>query len=223
MQLEPKLLRNIPLDTMKHCGSLLPEDAVESRNPKDGSLFSLKARNLSVSLEPCPDFAALRARGDEAEAALLFIERHAAAFRLAEPRAELSIVRVERDELGFQHVRLAQRFQGLPVLNAELIAHFDRDFRLYLINGRYIPTPAGLKTEAAISVADASSEAARAVAGKPMDCGDCKADLAIYPEQSGARLVYVVKVNRKQINAWSVIIDATSGKFLEKISDIRSR
>ena len=195
---------------------------MEVRDPRNGSLQSLRAQDLSASLEICPEYAEARRQRDGSRAALLFIGRHAERFGLADPAGELAVLRNDGDGLGFQHVRLVQQFRGLPVLYAELIVHFDRDFRLYLLTGHYLPTPAMLDITPALTEASALTAAASAVPGAAPGCGGCSARLAVYPEEGHARLVFQVKVNPGMLNAATVLVDAATGKILKTLSDIQT-
>ena len=45
-----------------------------------------------------------------------------------------------RDELGQTHIRMQERFNGLPVVGAEYIVHADSEGRVIAMNGRFSPT-----------------------------------------------------------------------------------
>ena len=47
---------------------------------------------------------------------------------------------VMKDTLGFQHIRLTQHYNNIPVFGGEIIAHINNKNQLYQINGKYIPT-----------------------------------------------------------------------------------
>lgn len=49
-------------------------------------------------------------------------------------------VATHSDELGQTHIKLQERFNGLPVVGAEYIVHADRDGRVVAMNGRFAPT-----------------------------------------------------------------------------------
>ena len=54
--------------------------------------------------------------GQEVEASLTFFEDNAGAFKMAAPADELTLTRVDIDDLGMRHVRFQQVYQGLPVI-----------------------------------------------------------------------------------------------------------
>src|SRR5262245_36441804 len=58
---------------------------------------------------------------------------------LRSPREELALARSESDSLGMTHVRFRQVTRGIPVLGAELAAHFDAAGRVAAIDANYVP------------------------------------------------------------------------------------
>jgi vibriolysin len=85
---------------------------------------------------------------DEARASLTKI---APVFRAREE--ELVFKRARVDEQGHQHVRYAQRRDGLEVVGAELVAHIDAEGRLYAANGVLGGGPAASQPEVAAEAA----------------------------------------------------------------------
>ncbi|HKR64245.1 MAG TPA: M4 family metallopeptidase [Thermoanaerobaculia bacterium] len=49
-------------------------------------------------------------------------------------------IRTERDSLGQTHIKLQERFNGLPIVGAEYIVHSDSEGRVIAMNGRFIKT-----------------------------------------------------------------------------------
>ena len=159
-----------------------------------------------------------RSERDPAAQAIEFISAHREVFRLKNPAEELKVSAVNRDELGFHHVRLAQVFGGLDVAHCQLIVHFRANGALYLINGSYIPTPAALDLRPKLSAAAAVRAIAAELTAEP---ADWPAALKIWPARNGAGLLaYEVAASIAPDRAWRVFVDAHSGKILDRISAV---
>jgi bacillolysin len=62
---------------------------------------------------------------------------------------------VERDTLGFTHVRLDRLFEGIPVLGEQLIAHLDAQGEVADVTGAARPIPVGISGEFRVSPQEA--------------------------------------------------------------------
>jgi bacillolysin len=98
------------------------------------------------------------------EKAYAFFQQYGAAFGVTAPRQQLVVTKVMRDDAG-SDVRMAQRHNGLPVFNAELIVHFTPAGAITAVNGTFLPN-LKVPTQAKISAGDATARATGAVAGK---------------------------------------------------------
>lgn len=191
----------------------LPRTGLRS-DPRLGTLVSLRGGDLASDMADAAGYADAVAAGRYDEAARLWLEAHRAALRLESPAEELRPEATEPDPLGFTHLKYRQVYRGLPVWGSELMLHWNRERRLYLVNGRYLPTPAGLETEAALSP---EQVVARSGAAPPADCADCTARLGIYGGKAGPSLAYRwwSPQGVAQRRQWTV--DAHSGEVLEDI------
>jgi len=77
------------------------------------------------------------ARGTEIAATYRFFEENKSAWRMTDPQAELTVARMDVDDIGMRHVRLTQQYLGIPVIGGELIAHFSADDVLKTVNGHF--------------------------------------------------------------------------------------
>jgi Zn-dependent metalloprotease len=203
----------------------LPAEAETRREPERGTLVHLKAPNLSRTLEDRdPAFRALQAAGQWAEAALAFVSAHAAAFRLDRPQDELRIRSVQTDAQGLTHVRLAQSHAGISVWGAEILVHLDRAGHVYLVQGRYAPTPRGLETTPGLPAARALEVVAGEIPGLGGRCARCTAELAVFaPPQGQPRLVYRVDAPVSLAEGWEVLVDARTGAVLQRLPTVVRR
>ena len=183
----------------------------------------MKAPNLSEHLEHDPDFAQLQTSKQFGDIACAFIHAYRADFRLTQPVDELQTHSVKTDDLGLTHVRLQQTFQDIPVWAAELIVHLNADTQVYLVQGRYIPTPHNLSTEPSLTN-QAALQRATDHLGRPLaGCLECQAELVIFAAEGKApRLAYRVLALLSVAEGWEVMVDAQTGEVLQKLSTIQS-
>ena len=59
-----------------------------------------------------------------------FVAAHRDRFKLRDARKSLSLKRTETDALGMTHARFQQTVRGVPVIGAEIAAHYDREGRV---------------------------------------------------------------------------------------------
>ena len=71
------------------------------------------------------------------------------AMNIKNPAEEFDVTRVETDDLGQSHVRMQQKFGGLPVWGGEVIVH-ERNGAISMMNGVYFPTPSVLELDPSI-------------------------------------------------------------------------
>ena len=149
-------------------------------------------------------------------------------FGITDAEAEFEVKRVDEDKLGFRHVRLTQRHQGLKVVGGELIVHFNRDEAAYEVNGQYAPaiavgTRPGLTANAATKVAqDDVTEMGfiETVIAKV-------AELVVYA-MNGAepRLAWELTLvgrdsDGRRPASWCYWVDAQTGDVLMKFNDVK--
>ena len=194
------------------------------RDPRLGTITFLKAPNLSERLKHNTDFVRLQANNQFGDLARTFVEAYRADFRLTQPADELRVQSVKTDNLGLTHVRLQQTFHDVPVWAAELLVHLNADKQVYLIQGRYIPTPHNLSTDPSLTNQAALQRAANHL-GKPLaGCLKCQAALVIFAAEGKApRLAYRVLALLSLAEGWEVMVDAQTGEVLQKLSTIQSR
>ena len=183
----------------------------------------MKAPSLSERLEHDPDFAQLQASKQFGDLARAFIHAYRADFRLTQPANEFRVHSVKTDALGLTHVRLQQTFQGVPVWAAELVVHLNADTQIYLVQGRYIPTPHNLSTDSELTEQTALQRAADHLGHPLTECLKCQADLVIFAAEGKApRLAYHVLALLSVARGWEVVVDAQTGEILQKLSTVQS-
>ena len=183
--------------------------------PGNGTAMQIRGR----ALEPAARGMALSlATSVEHLTALNFLAANRALLGLDDPASELRLVTQENDGLGQHHLRFTQRYQNLPVWPASLSVHTDRQGNVTLLEGAYIPTPAGVATHPAVPEADAARRARWSVPGGAG--GQVKeVTLLIYapldqPPSLAWRLVLTVDL----AHVWAIVVDAQDGRVVNRIN-----
>ena len=192
----------------------LPANAAVEFNRARNTVARIEGGNL---LEALPEHAG-RARTDPAATSIAFVSAFRDVFRLSNAADELKTKAVQKDDLGFQHVRLQQVFRGLEVVHCGMIFHFNKEGALYLITGDYIATPTLQNVQPQLDSAAAVRAAASALG---VERRDWPAELKIWASPDGrGMLAYEVAAAVAADQAWRVFVHADSGKILDRISTI---
>lgn len=153
--------------------------------------------------------------------------------KLDDPAQEFLVKKTETDELGYQHIRLQQQWQGVPVHGAEAILH-ENNGQFYLFNGRFHQSPKLAEVTPAIQPAAAEQAVLLHVSGfetvKTLSPDDlflvntpqqAKAELVIfYKENNAPRLTWHVTVVPNIAARYSYFVDAKTGEILSHHTEI---
>jgi len=134
-----------------------------------------------------------------------YFTREAARFGLRPGLDSLEAVE-QRAERGLRHVRLRQRYRGLPVVGGEYMLTATESGELRMISGHVI-TGLDVETRPRVTVAEARSTAASAWIGfSPAAIGE--SPLVIHAGPSGAALAYAVELSRPDGFTATAYVDA---------------
>lgn len=195
----------------------MPADAVLKTDPNNQTIIFLKADNLSLLLEKDNSFEKLLLSEKFGEAAINFLEAYRSLFKLSNPEKELIIKSIVKDDIGYKHVRLSQVYANISVWGAELIVHFNKDNHVYLVNGRYTPTPTELNTQPVLSDQEMKRVVTREFPQLKSECNDCRINLVIFNDSTNKpHLAYQVFVSLSLVEGWEIIVDAETGGVLQK-------
>lgn len=165
-------------------------------------------------------FADKVARGTETAAAYEYFNQHKASYRMADPRTELEVLRVDTDLLGMRHVRMQQRYKGLRVIGGDLTVHFSADDVLKTVNGRYRPS-IELEVVPGLTADDAT---ALARADLQTFFGDGRPDfpeLVVFPWEETSYLAWrLFLYSDSPMGRWEYFVDATTGAVIYKANRI---
>jgi len=196
----------------------LPSDADIRRDANNGTIIFLRSDNLSERLEGNENFRVLQSKNSLAEVALAYLTAHRSAFKLMRPSQELTVCSVTTDDLGLKHIRFQQVFENITVRASEIIVHLNRANQVYLVQGRYIPTPENVATRPVLNEGQSFRIVVEDLKSMGPDCRNCRSGLIIFPQAQGRpRLAYRVWATVSAAEGWAYVIDAKTGKILEKI------
>ena len=194
----------------------LPRGSQLEREFGTGTIRFLKGQDLSQDLDADPTFKASRLGGDVEGVARAFLRHFSSLWKLDDPDKELVKQRIQVDRTGASHVRFEQAWQGLRIPGAELIVHLDRDRRVVLVTGGYVPTPRGLETTPKLDAAEARAAAAKETGTAP--CDACTTELVVFAERgSDARLAWRIAPPKGQIKGEEITVDAKGGSLLRRL------
>ena len=151
----------------------------------------------------------------EEYAARAFLRNNRALLRLEDPDTELVLKSREREDNGRLHLRFSQAYKGLPVWPDELSAHLDANGQVYMMDGAFIPTPAGIATEPTIT-AQQAIEVAKARKAKDASAAVTQPELVIHGLlDRPPRLAWKFELSLDAAHAWRFVIDAVTGNTLD--------
>lgn len=159
---------------------------------------------------------------NDEDTVLSFLRNQRALLGLADPDEELSLRVTQSDRLGHRHLRFQQRYKGLPISGAELIAQLDDQGNLLSINGAYTSTPLKLATRPIVD-----KQLAVDTARARYDSGGASLvsspNLVIHlKERRVPRLAWSVQITPSLIEDWIVVVDAHDGTVLQAINQIQT-
>jgi hypothetical protein len=167
-----------------------------------------------------------------------FLSQHGYEFGMASLN-ELKLGRVEKDQLGFTHVRFFQIYDGLPVVFGEMIVHLNAKGEVYAMNGKFA-WDIFVSTSPAITEADARNIARMQCQYdfQPQNSPDAaSAKLVLLPlgivtppnppvnggePGDNVHLAWEVLVSDDESISYTYYVDALSGQILKALSNTRN-
>lgn len=152
--------------------------------------------------------------------------------KVGAPEEEFAVSKEETDGLGLTHIKMEQRYQGLPVFGGELTLHLN-DQGVYLLSGRCQPTPAIDNTTPAVDINTAvnncmvdATKHTHLVAPESLNASlrggpISKAELGIYfAEKQTAILAWKVELRPNPGTYITYFVDAQNGKIVRQYDNI---
>lgn len=158
------------------------------------------------------------------ERAVVVLDNVAGLLRVKDAASEFTVLKEQKDDLGYEHVRLEQTYKGLRVIGGAMAVHFDNQKRAYEVNGTYVPD-VQVQTKPSIDAATAGQKAVADAAKRGYAAGQLtgQPELVIYALKTAPRLAYECRVvcNTPNRAIWRYWIDAITGEVLLGYNDIR--
>jgi len=170
-----------------------------------------------------PTFVTGRIQAGQAipeQAARQFFAQYGALYAMRDQAQELTLARVDRDDLDMQHVHFYQTVNGVPVFGGQMIVHLRGD-EITAVNGKYFSN-VSVDTSPRLTQAEA-------LAGVLADIGDAEATfnadrsgLVVYVDETQQpHLAWKVNAfSEKNLGNWLYFVDAASGKVIHKLNQL---
>ncbi|MBM3333975.1 M4 family metallopeptidase, partial [Candidatus Sumerlaeota bacterium] len=137
---------------------------------------------------------------------------------LQEPDKELADLPSYSDNLGHNHHRFEQTYEGIPIWSSRLHVHLDKTGQIYALNGDTYPTPQ--KAVDARLDAKEAEKIARQMANRPS--AQARSQMVWFPAEGDLHLAWKVDL-RDGIDFYSTyIVDATTGRVFIYFSNLQT-
>lgn len=160
-----------------------------------------------------------------------FVGQYKDLFKMHDAVAELAVARSEVDHLAMTHVRFQQVTHGVPVVGAELAAHYDSAGRITSIDANYIPGVSDLDVEPAISAKAGKEVAIADVLARTKDADESQLQptdgkLVVFAlGQRPAALAYEYTVRAvfgSEPAIWVTTVDAKTGEIIDRYNNLQT-
>ena len=166
--------------------------------------------------------------------ALSVLDNYALELGLKQPSDELSLTRIQTDDLGFNHIRYVQTHDNIPIWGSELIVHTDYTGSITSVNGNLQP---GSDFEYDFSISDDQAlnhmKSILSTEGLSLDIPTYYQNWAGLPEpkvekyiyyssESGHKAVYELSYHAGMAHRETVLMDANTYEILNRFSQICS-
>ena len=151
-----------------------------------------------------------------------FLTENRALLKLDDPDVETQLTGEQTENNGQSHLRFQQTYRGVPLFGKELLVHLDGDRDVYLLQGRYEPTPKTIETLPSITPEAATSEAFKDIGLGVYKLPTSSNTLVIHTSTRGSmKLAYKIVTTPKLDERWIHFVDANSGAVIDRIYDVQ--
>lgn len=221
-----KLLPAILLSTTFLAGTLSPSAILASPHDKAEPIH-VQAQKTFQEKANVPIFVKEKQtstyKSSNAANALDYLSKKESTLGIKNPKQNLKVKSIEKDDLGMTHVRFEQTKNNVPVDGAEIVVHFDKDNQVVSVNGHVnqlalndtkLTTNSSVSEDFAIKVAKSSVKAPLELAFDPIT------DKVVYPFEGKNYVAYKINLSflGDEPGNWFVYVDANTGKVIDKIN-----
>lgn len=160
---------------------------------------------------------------DAAEVAISFLSIYGGAFGILDAHLELITTETYTDDLGMRHVTFQQVIDDIPVYNALVGVHIDRDEKTVVAaSNSFVPNLSAPITTPQVSAVQALGNALLAM---PNGVANQEPELTIYPydpsgnDSSVGKLAWLIELSDDSIPSRNLyVIDAITGQIIEVLN-----
>ncbi len=151
-----------------------------------------------------------------------FLRANRQLLKIHAPDEEFSVKKKWTDNLGAHHIRYQQRYQDLPVWGREILVHMDGANQVYLLQGRFEPTPQKAEKVFRVDERQALQAAFNHMGIAEPDARAVKSLSRVWYCLADGRLVsaYAIEVQPDLLQNWIYFIDAETCAVLHRISQV---
>ena len=221
---------NIPQSQKRKSSSQIKSYKGKSFNPQfQKDYFELRkdeSGKLPIYIK-VPVQSSAKSNASLSQKSVIFLQSVKKEMQIQEPSKEFTLLskRVHKDQsISFKY---GQIYQGLPVLDAEIVLHADKD-QIHMMTGRYFKTPDLQNLTPTYPIADAFDLALNDVANHTtiareavhkninFACSDDVKNLVIYHSDDQPVLAWHFEFHPNLREKWTYIMNATSGNIYSK-------
>ena len=151
-----------------------------------------------------------------------FLNNNRELLKLSNPSLETKLIKQETDSVGLTHLKYQQMFAGVPIFGKQLNVHLGNGGDVYLLNGRYEPTPENIDISPTISKESALVAVINDLGQPSVVATNASSDLMIYIDHGNPVLVYKISVSPNLTTGWTYFVDAKQGHIVHRINDIQT-
>jgi bacillolysin len=184
-------------------------------NQQNGTPAFLKTKSMAAGSARLGEQGIARAE----RAARHFLRSNSQLLKLRHPDSEMALSSAWSDDKGAGHFRYQQMVDGIAVFGKQLIVHVDAADTVYLLSGRFEPTPEAFETTPAIRIDQAVDAIHRHLGVTDVEIGD--PELVVYTKPGGEMvLTYQFEVDQSLTEAWTYFIDAQTAAVVHRMTRI---
>jgi Zn-dependent metalloprotease len=175
------------------------------------------------------------ARSEESklQAAYQFMDNIKQGMRIVNPEVEFQPIQQWDDNLGFDHIKMQQYFDGIKVYGGQVVLH-GKNGLMNTLNGTYFPTPKLQKSNPDLTNSKAIEIVKNDVSAftqyvipelrddNLLAYKETESELVIYHfklDVSNEKLVWHITVRPNLLERWEYFIDANSGEIINKYNN----
>lgn len=201
---------------------LSPRAAV---NPDKKDMLKHGNPEIKVGKTGTPEWAAgvlSESLSKDFNGAAKFMEDNKDIFLVENAQEEFEVLQEKDDELGYKHIKLQQKVNGIPVFGNEYYIHFDAEGKVYVVNGSYDPSVRNTKIDKHfINKKQAEEAAEKEVVFEELE-EDITSKLYLYKVSEEYLPVYLVRISflYPEPGNWMIFVNAYDGSIVDKYNNI---